>query len=212
MKRAYRNSEFGQRVMKVARSSKVSLVSSGYRKGNNIYMKMTLLSGLVIVLMAAACTTQDKKSELTGKWQAVSLENSRLDSLMAEQRRFLDTFGTNTTNEQNIAMYGFTNIDSARQVLKNEMTEYQAMQDHAVTNTWFDFRKDGVVVMNFSGQMDSTKWQINDEGKLVLDEPAEGGEAGKISMDILSLTDSMLKLQMTEQGMSSIVIFKPADN
>ena len=131
---------------------------------------------------------------------------------MGEQTRFLDTFGKNTTDVQNMAMYGFTNIDSARQVLKNEMTEYMAMQDHAVKNTWFDFRKDGMVIMNFSGQMDSTKWQINDEGKLVLDEPAEGGEAGKISMDILSLSDSMLKLQMTEQGMSSVVIFKPADN
>lgn len=175
-------------------------------------MQKTILSGFVILGLLSACGTQDKKAILTGKWQAVSLENAQLDSLMTEQTHFLDTFGMNTTAEQNLAMYGFTNIDSAREVLKNEMTEYIAMQDHAVKNTWFDFRKDGMVIMNFSGQSDSTKWHIDDEGKLVLDEPAQEDEMGKISMDILSLTDTMLKLQMTEQGMSSIVIFKPADN
>ena len=179
---------------------------------NNFQMKKRLLSGFVIVSMLTACNTQDKKEMLTGKWQAVSLENQQLDSLMMEQTRFLDTFGSNTTDIENMAMYGFTNIDSARQVLKNEMTEYMAMQDHAVKNTWFNFRKDGMVVMNFSGQMDSTKWQINDEGKLVLDEPAKQDDMGKISMDILALTDTMLKLQMTERGMSSTVVFKPADN
>lgn len=175
-------------------------------------MQKKLLSGFVILGLLSACSAQNKKAMLTGKWQAVSLENSQLDSLMKEQTHFLDTFGNNTTDEQNLAIYGFTNIDSARDVLKNEMTEYMAMQDHAVKNTWFDFRKDGMVIMNFSGQMDSTKWQINDEGKLVLEEPAKEDDMGKISMDILSLTDTMLRLQMTEQGMSSTVIFKPADN
>jgi hypothetical protein len=175
-------------------------------------MQKTLLSGLLMVGLLSACTTQDKKSMLTGKWQAISLENTQLDSLMAEQTRFLDTFGKNTTPEENLAIYGFANVDSVREVSKKEMTEYLAMQDHAVKNTWFEFRKDGSVIMNFSGQVDSTKWQINDEGKLVLDEPARQDELGKISMDILSLTDTMLKLQMTEQGMSSTVIFKPADN
>lgn len=175
-------------------------------------MKKTILSGLAIVCLTTACNTQDKKAMITGEWQAVSLENHQLDSLMAEQTRFLDTFGNNTTDEENLAIYGFTNIDSVREVSKKEMTEYMAMQDHAVKNTMFNFRKDGMVIMNFSGQMDSTKWQINNEGKLVLDEPAEQDGAGAISMDILSLSDTMLKLQMTERGMSSIVVFKPADN
>lgn len=175
-------------------------------------MNKTLLSGFVVLSLLTACSTQDKKTMITGKWQAVSLENAQLDSLMAEQNRFLDTFGKGTTDAQNMEMYGFTNVDSARVLLKNEMSEYMAMQDHAVKNTWFEFRKDGLVIMNFSGQMDTTKWQINDEGKLVLEEPAGEDEMGNMSMDILSLSDTVLKLQMTEQGMSSTVIFKPADN
>ena len=174
-------------------------------------MKNILLGGIVVVLAATSCQTQDKKKLLARKWQAISLESPGLDSMMAEQRRFLDTFGKGNTDEENIAMYGFSNIDSAREMLTNEMTEYLAMQDHAIKNTWFEFRKDGVVIMNFSGQVDSTKWHINDEGALILEEPAESSEAGNIKMDILSMSDSGLTLQMNDRGMSSTVIFKPAD-
>ncbi len=175
-------------------------------------MNRLILSGFVMLMAVASCQTQDKKELLTRKWQAISLESPGLDSMMAEQRRFLDTFGRSNTDEQNIAMYGFSNIDSARDMLKNEMTEYLAMQDHAIKNTWFEFRKDSIVIMNFSGQVDSTKWLINEEGALVLEEPAGGSKEEKIKMDILSLSDSGLTLRMNEQGMSSTVVFKPADN
>src|SRR5690606_39895762 len=90
-----------------------------------------------------------------------------------------------------------------------EMVDYMAMQEHAVKNTWFDFRKDGIVIMNFSGQVDSSKWEINNEGTLVLDETKTAESTEKLQLEILSLTDTMLKLQMSEQGMSSTVIFKP---
>lgn len=170
-----------------------------------------VLIGMVVVLGLSSCQAQNKEKLLTRKWQAISLESEGLDSMMAEQRRFLDTFGRNTTDEENMAMYGFSNIDSARSLLQKEMDDYMAMQDHAIKNTWFEFRKDGMVVMNFSGQEDSTKWHINDEGILVLEESA-GSNPGGITMNILSLDDNNLKLQMTEQGMSSTVVFKPADN
>lgn len=174
-------------------------------------MKKILLLSVVVSVTMASCSTQDKKSLITGKWQAISLENPKLVALMEEQTSFLDTFGKNNTDEQNLSIYGFTNIDSAREILKQEMVDYMNMQDHAVKNTWFDFRKDGTVVMNFSGQIDSTKWYISDEGMLMLDEATTGNNPEKIKMEIMSLTDTMLKLQMNEQGMSSTVIFKPAD-
>jgi len=174
-------------------------------------MKKIQFAGMVMLLVFSACAPKDKKSMITGKWQAISLENPQLVKLMEEQSAFLDTFGKNTTTEQNLEIYGFTNIDSARDVLKKEMVEYMAMQDHAVKNTWFDFRKDGMVVMNFSGQVDSTKWQINEEGVLVLEESTTEGKGEAIKMEILSLTDTLLKLQMNDKGMSSTVIFKPAN-
>lgn len=174
-------------------------------------MKKIVLLCFAATVALGSCKTNDKKSLITGKWQAVSLENTGLAEMMKQQGDFLDTFGKNNTPEQNMAIYGFTNIDSAREILKQEMVEYMAMQDHAVKNTWFDFKKDGTVVMNFSGQVDSTKWRIGDDGKLVLDETSAAANGEKITMEILYLTDTLMKLQMNEQGMNSTVIFKPAD-
>ena len=174
-------------------------------------MKKIQFAGVVLMLAFSACAPNDKKTMITGKWQAVSLENPQLITLMTEQTSFLDTFGKNTTTEQNMEIYGFTNIDSARDVLKKEMVDYMDMQEHAVKNTWFDFREDGIVVMNFSGQVDSTKWHINDKGMLVLEETATEGKPETINMEIISLTDSMLKLQMNDKGMSSTVIFEPVN-
>lgn len=174
-------------------------------------MKKILFASVAIAFILSSCKTQDKNAELVGKWQAISLENTKLKEMMDMQTAFLDTFGQNNTDEQNIAIYGFSNIDSARENLKQEMVDYMAMQDHAVKNTWFEFRKDGVVIMNFSGQVDTSKWQVNNEGMLVLDETKDAESTEKLKLEILSLTDTMLKLQMSEQGMSSTVIFKPAD-
>lgn len=175
-------------------------------------MKKTLLISLQILVLFTACNPgSDKKQMLTGKWQATDLENQKLKEMMDQQNAFLDTFGVNSTDEHNIAVYGFSNIDSAREVLKQEMVEYMAMQDHAVKNTVFDFRADSIVLMDFSGQVDSAKWMIGDDGNLVLEPVGTDDAAEKINMEIMSLSDTLLKLQLTEQGMSSTVIFKPAD-
>lgn len=174
-------------------------------------MKKTLLGCAVMLIALGSCSTNDKKTMITGKWQAVSLDNPHLVKLMDEQKQFLDTFGKNNTAEQNIEIYGFSNIDSAREANTIEMEEYMALQEDAVKNTWFEFRKDGMVIMNFSGQTDSTKWHIDDQGALILDETNTGSTSGEIKMEILSLTDTMLQLQLNDQGMSSTVIFKPSD-
>lgn len=171
--------------------------------------KLSLIFALTVTIVA--CNTQDKKKMLIGKWQAVQLDNPQVIKMMNEQDAFLDTFGKNTSDEQNLEIYGFTNIDSARDVLINEKTEYMAMQDHAVKNTRFEFREDGWVIMDFSGQVDSTEWDINDEGKLTLQKPDNQQDGEDISLEILEVTDTLLRLQMSEQGMSSTVIFKPAD-
>lgn len=173
-------------------------------------MKHILVLSIICITLLS-CEQKNKKNQLTGKWQAIALENAELDSLMKQQLQFLDTFGSNTTPEENETIYGFRNIDSARTTLKAELEEYLAMQDHAVKHTWFDFRKDGVVVMNFSGQIDSSKWYINDDGALMLDELEMKGAGARIKMEILSLTDTSLRLQLNDEGMSSVVLFEPSD-
>lgn len=169
-----------------------------------------ILIACITIMLATGCNTKDKSVMIVGKWQAVKLENPELDSVMAEQKAFLDTFGTSTTDEQNLLIYGFTNVDSARTAVKQEMDEYKAMQDHAVHNTVFEFKQNGWVIRDFTGQVDSTKWRIDDEGMLVLEEVETEDKPQKINMEILSVSDSVLKLRLSEQGMSSTVIFKPA--
>lgn len=173
-------------------------------------MNKSVLTILMMVLLAA-CTTQDKKKMLQGKWQAVALDNPAQDSVLAEQRAFLDTFGNSTTDEQNMEIYGFTNVDSARHEVKKVLDDYMSMQDEAIKNTRFDFRKDGTMITEFKGVVDSANWGINDEGMLEFEQMTSEGTPQKLSMEILYVTDTLLKLRMTENGMSSTVIFEPVD-
>lgn len=162
-----------------------------------------------LLVLFAACNTKDKKAQIVGKWQAVDMDNPQLMLMMDEQRAFLDTFGINNTEQQNIDVYGFSNIDSARKVLQEEMDEYMKMQDHAIQNTHFEFRKDGMLIMDFSGQVDSTQWDLDEQNMIVL--KVLEGEEEPVNLEVLSVSDTLLKLALKEQGMSSVVIFKPED-
>ena len=83
------------------------------------------------------------------------------------------------------------------------------MQEHSIENTWFDFYKNGVVKMNFSGQLDSAKWQLDKEGKLVLDEQILKGSGTSIEMEIIELADTILKLKFNDNNGTSTVTFRP---
>lgn len=163
---------------------------------------------LALPLLLVAC--KEKKEDIIAKkWAAASVENPQMDSMIREQQMFLDTFGKNSDAATNLAVYGITNIDSARESLRAQINDYKAMQEHGLTNTWFDFRKDGIVIMNFSGQVDSTKWYFNEDGELVLDEQKMKGAGSIVKMDVIQLTDTSLKLKFNENGMASTVLFHP---
>ncbi|MCB0699805.1 MAG: hypothetical protein H6551_03720 [Chitinophagales bacterium] len=167
---------------------------------------------LSITLAMVSCSVQNKKNELSGKWQAVKLDNPQLDELAAMQMKFLDTFGTHTTPEENMKLYNFTNIDSARASLKQEMDNYFAEQDSVIKNTTFEFKSDGVAYLNFNGDVDTSSWKINDAGKLVL-ENMKKQNADRVELEIISLSDTELKVVLLgkDRGVNSTVIFKPAD-
>jgi hypothetical protein len=164
---------------------------------------------LLIPVLIASCSS-DKSSLLVKKWNAFKVDNPDQDSFLKDQELFIDTFGKNNDAATNIAMYGFSNVDSARASLKAQYTDYQKMQQHAVENTWFDFRKDSVVVMNFSGQQDSAKWYFNKEGKLMLDEKKLKGQGNTLTMEVIALTDTALTLKFTDGNGTSTVSFHPA--
>lgn len=160
-------------------------------------------------LLIVSCK-DSKKDLISRKWQAVKLENPEMEQMIRDQEVFLDTFGRNADENVNKANYGVTNIDSMRESLKMELNDFKAMQEHAVTNTWFDFRKNGVAIMDFSGQVDSTNWYFDDDGSLILDEMKLKGTGNKIVMQVVELKDDLLKLKFTEDKMTSTVTFKPA--
>lgn len=173
-------------------------------------MKKILLIAPLLLLLAAC--KEKKEDKIAKKWQAVGLENPQMEKMVAEQKQFLDTFGKSTSPKQNDSLYGTHNIDSMRESLGQQLQDFVDMQEHSVKNTWFDFRKDGTALMNFSGQTDSTKWYFDKSGALILDEAKLKGDGNAIKMDVVQLEDTVLKLRFTEDHMTSTVTFHPAEN
>lgn len=171
-------------------------------------MKKVFLALLTFSVLFLSCK-QDKKSMIAKKWIAVSLENPQLDAVIKEQQTFLDTFGRNTTNEQNDSLYGVRNIDSMRQSLQAQLNDFKSMQEHSVKNTWFHFKHNGIVIMNFSGEADSTKWYFDDDGNLMLDEMELKGAGARLKMEVAALSDTVLKLKLNQEGATSTVTFHP---
>jgi hypothetical protein len=177
-------------------------------------MKKTTLYLLLVTMITAVSCSKDKKSMLSRKWQASALNSPQMDQVIAEQEHFIDTFGKQTPPVMYDTLFGTSNIDSLRESLKSQLKDYKAMQDHSLKNTWFDFRKDGTVVMNFSGQVDSTKWTLEgkEQKELVLDQSKISPNGEKIKMNIEKLDAKELKLQFSEGGVSSTITFVPAKN
>lgn len=170
-------------------------------------MKKTLYI-LAFVVLLASCKA-DRKDLIEGEWHAVKLDNPQMDSTIRDQEAFVDSFGKGTDAAANKELYGVENVDSMRVILKQQLAEYKEMQQHAVKNTWFHFRKDGLALMNFSGQNDSANWYFDDEGALMLDEMKLKGYGNKLKMEIVTLSEDSLRLRFTEDGLTSTVSFRP---
>lgn len=146
---------------------------------------------------------------LIGNWQAVKLENPSMDSFFSKSQLYIDTVGKGNDAATNFAIYGVTNMDSMRKVLQEQYDSAKMMQAYAVSNTFFNFRKDSIVVLSFNGNVDSSKWYLDESGGLVLDELNNTAAAEKIKMVIVALGDTVLKLRFEENGAKSTVTFHP---
>lgn len=160
------------------------------------------------ILTLSSCK-QDKKDVIAKKWRASKLDNAQMEQMVKEQSDFIDTFGMHTDAATNQDLYGVRNVDSVRTVMKQQLTEYKAMQESAVKNTWFDFRKNGKVILNFSGHTDSANWELEKDGTLVIDEKKLKGTGNVLKMEVLALSEDTLKLRFNEEGMTSTVTFLP---
>lgn len=162
---------------------------------------------LVSLLFLFGACRDSKETMLIGTWHAQDLRNPAMEEMMAQQLQFLDTFGRHTSPEENLEIYGSRNVDSIRESLTETIEELRAMQDSAVKNTWFQFRTDGVVLMNFGSQRDSVHWYINKDDQLVLDEMGLKGTGSEIVMDIVHISKEAMTLRYTENGLTSTVEF-----
>lgn len=173
-------------------------------------MMKKLIIVLPLTVLLFSCK-QAKEKLIQKKWQAILLESPQMDAVLKENEQFIDTLGTHTDDATNIVIYGTTNVDSLRESLRAQFNDYKAMQAHSIKNTWFHFRKDGMVTMNFSGQPDSTLWYFDDEGVLILDEMKLKGTGNRLKMNVKSLTDDTMKLAFNEDNISSTVTFIPVN-
>ena len=167
----------------------------------------------LLLLSVTLFSCQGNKNQLIlGKWHAVKLENPSMDSFWNSSQAYIDTIGKNGDAATNMALYGATNMDSMRHLLQQQYDSAKSMQYNAVLNTTFNFRKDSVVILSFSGNVDSSKWYFSDktEKTIILDDL--NGQKGatpdaKVTMDILTLADTALKLRFQENGSASTVTF-----
>lgn len=166
---------------------------------------------LLLPVILFACK-HDKKDMLVRNWHAVKLDNPQMDEMITRQQLFIDTVGSNTPASANMELYGTANIDSLKQALLSQLDTFKTLQQQALDNTWFNFKKNGMAILTFNGATDSTKWYFDEDGALVLDEMQAQGAGDRLKMVVVKLNDTVLKLRFTESNVNSVVTFHPEKN
>jgi hypothetical protein len=161
-------------------------------------------------LLAGSCKKDAPADKIIGEWQEERVINPQLDEMIAKQSLFIDTVGSYTDSAANVALYGTNNIDTMKAELSANLDSFRKEQQHVVDETWFDFRKSGLVYMHSTDGLDSSNWYFDEDGALILDEQKLKGAGGKIKFDVLALNDTILKINYTEKYLNSTAIFRRA--
>jgi hypothetical protein len=162
----------------------------------------------ILIIFIAICSCKSKRDMLTGTWHAVKLENPEMDSFFINSQNYIDTIGKKNTDDANMQIYGVINMDSLRKVLQAQFDTAKAMQVGAVTNTVFQFRKDSLAILIFNGVVDSAVWVMDKDGRLMLDDMHRENAGEQVNMEVLKLTDMVLKLRFKEDSSFSTVTFR----
>ena len=173
-------------------------------------MKKTFVYVMAVPVLLTACQMKrNKKDMIVGQWQASRLENAQMDSGLILGQKFIDTVGKNSDAATNFKVYGTSNMDSLRHVMQQQLDSMKIAQDEAIKNTIFNFRKDGMAILTFSGRTDSAKWHYDQEGNSIVLDITQGQDNTKLNMDVAAISDTVLKLKFVENGASSTVTFHP---
>lgn len=172
-------------------------------------MKKTVLVISASLMLFACGKEKSTKEKITGKWRGVSQENPQLEMMYKQGLVTLDTVGNSTTPEQNMKLYGTTDIAAFKVEQKRVMDSFMRSQESYTRSTTIDLRKNGIVYFNFNGDVDSANWDINEEGELIFDEMKLKGAGEKLTMLIEYVSDTGMKLKFNEQDFVGSVTFHP---
>ena len=170
-------------------------------------MKRQTVYLILLMVLMLACKGR-KRDALVGTWHAIKLENPEMDSFFKNSQAYIDTVGKNHDAATNIELYGVANMDSMRKFLQQQYDSTKAMQMDAVAHTVFKFRKDSIVELFFNGGIDSSKWYLDKDGALILNDLNAQSAEDKARMEIVELSGSVLKLRFRENNSSSVVTFR----
>lgn len=176
---------------------------------NNVLAKMMRKAAICLlasVLLITSC--KSKRQMLVGSWHAVKLENPEMDNFFVNSQNYIDTIGKKNSDSLNMQIYGVTNMDSLRRVLQAQFDTAKAMQSGAVSNTIFRFRDDSIAILTFNGAVDTAKWYMDKQDKLVLDDLHPENKEARVNMEILKITDVVMKLRFREDSSFSTVTFR----
>ncbi len=171
-------------------------------------MKRIAVFSCLLLALATGCK-KGKEEILIRSWRAIRMENAENDNFFTQSKIYIDTIGNNGNDEVNLRLYGSTNMDSVRREMLLQYDSARAIQMQAVNNTVFNFKKDSVVVFYLSGRIDTGKWYLDGENALTVEEKTEDGSVEKVKWDLLTLTDTALKLVMHDGEASTTVTFHP---
>ena len=187
-------------------------------------MKHTTIYCSLLMMLICACKQDTKKllvgkwhvvqfdnnlQKIVGKWNAVAMANPAMDSFFKNGQHYIDTVGKNNDAATNKRLYGAANMDSIRLLLQKQFDSARSMQESGVTSTTFYFGPDGVAILSFHGNIDSSSWDLDSAGYLVLDDLNETSKGEKVRMEIMALSDTMMQLKFMENNTYSVVTFHP---
>lgn len=170
-------------------------------------IKKQFIYCLVLLTFFSACRQPKREEMIVNHWQAVHMESPMMTEEFERLQQMMDTIGINNTPEENLQLYGMSNMDSFRTVKKQEIALALQQQEEEMKTTFLEFNKNGIAYLQFGGQPDTVGWSFDDNGLLVLDEAKVKGVGNKIKMTIIGLTSDSLKIQYDENGYHSIATF-----
>jgi hypothetical protein len=163
----------------------------------------------VCVFLLFACARPNKEL-IIGTWQGTELQNAAIDNFFSLSQKVIDTMGKAHDAATNLALYGVANMDSLRQVFQLKHDSAYTAHINKVKNTMFRFlsNKTAYLIFGNNFQIDTAKWNFDDEGALVFEDLAAGSGNAMKRMQVMTLNDTALKLKISNGGDTSIITFR----